>query len=59
MDFEDFLRAKHTELFPDIRDDELPDSFDHWLRDLMTDDLIEFANEAIRIAASLSVYGNG
>ena len=50
MKFEDFLRAKHVELFPEVRDDEPPDHFEHWLSHLSIEDLIEYADDAINLA---------
>jgi len=44
--FEDFLKDKHSEDYMGT-DDDMPDSFEHWLSNLQVDELIEFADEAI------------
>lgn len=43
--FEIFLQEKHSEENPQIIDDNLPGSFEGWLEQLSTNELIEYANE--------------
>ena len=46
--FPDFLKNKHMELYPAILDDELPDAFDSWLEGRTKEEIIEYAEEALR-----------
>lgn len=43
-DFEEFLRDWHIELFPQVLDDDLPDSYDNWFAGLKGEDFIKYAN---------------
>lgn len=45
--FEEFLKEKHAESFPQLLDDDMPDHFDSWLGSLDGDEYIELANEAM------------
>jgi hypothetical protein len=42
--FEDFLQERHSELYPMVLDDDLPDSFDNWLGELDGEDYIKYAD---------------
>lgn len=46
--FEDFLKTKHCELHPMVLDDDLTDSFDNWISQLDQQELIDYAEEAIK-----------
>lgn len=50
--FEDFLKEKHYEMFPQLLDDDLPDAFDNWLGTLDGEDYIKYGNEALIKAQS-------
>lgn len=43
--FEDFLQEQHSELYPTLLDDDVPDHFDDWLGTLDGEDYIQFADE--------------
>lgn len=45
--FEKFLQEKHCENYYGC-DDDMPDAFDAWLEGLQIDDLISYADEAIK-----------
>jgi len=42
-DFTQFLQNIHIQLFPDLVDDELSDSFDTWISEKDTDEIIKLA----------------
>lgn len=42
--FEDYLKDRHIEMFPEILDDDLPDHFDNWLANVEVDDLLTWAD---------------
>lgn len=46
--FEDYLKEQFWENCPSVLDDELPDAFDDWLGNLDTQELIDYAEDAIR-----------
>ena len=43
--FNDFMSAKHYEENPEVLDDDLPDSYDAWVAELTSEDVLAFANE--------------
>ena len=45
--FEQSLQEKHVEENSQILDDNLPDSFERWLEQLSTDELIKYADEYV------------
>jgi hypothetical protein len=44
VNFEEYLREVHMKAYPQMLDDDLPDSFDAWLSGMDIDILIKFAD---------------
>lgn len=44
-DFEEFLQYKHSEEYPEILDDMLPDAYNDWISEFTEDDWIFWANK--------------
>lgn len=44
-DFEDFLQYYHSENYPEILDDDLPDAYNDWISEFTEDDWIRLANK--------------
>lgn len=42
MTFEQFLADVHTDLYPQILDDDLPDTFDTWLAELDSEEYLKW-----------------
>jgi len=45
--FNEFLQAKHMELFPALLDDSLPDHFEQWKENLTTSEIMKYADEQL------------
>jgi hypothetical protein len=43
-DFEEYLQYKHSENYPEILDDMLPDAYNDWISNFSEDDWIFWAN---------------
>lgn len=45
--FEEYLEERHTELFPTVLDDDMPDHFDNWVGSLDADEVMRYAEDAV------------
>ena len=43
MTFEEFLQDVHSQLFPEVLDDDLPDHFDVWISEMDVEKCMEWA----------------
>ena len=46
--FEKYLQDVHFKLHPMLLDDNIPDHFDHWVSNLDAQEIIDYAEEAIK-----------
>lgn len=51
--FEDYLKDRHAENFPTLLDDDMSDHFDDWVGSLDTDDVMRYAEDAVKRAYDL------
>ena len=45
MKFENFLQEKHTQQYPEILDDDVPNAFNAWLTEINADTWIAYGDE--------------
>jgi hypothetical protein len=45
MNFAIFLHDEHTQKYPELLDDSLPDHFDEWISNMESDEWIKLAEE--------------
>ena len=45
--FEEYMGKQHSDEYPMVLDDDLPDSYDNWLAEIKRDDILKFANNYV------------